>query len=239
VVSNSQLLSIGIDSVQTTKNSLFSGIVQQQSNPGTYSKASLSGTSVFYNQGYDVNSGSGETGIYLVSADGAGNLAVTGDQESGGASSPQAISTQYNIAANGRGTMNQSPVFYMTGPNTGLNLDTGSSVSTGGLEPQSPGPFSNSSVSGTFAGGSLPPVESYVSDSVSVIVVDGKGGVTISENKSSSNGLGQGLGGHSFYNTSPSGRGVSQDGTLIYFISPSKFLVMSPDLNPHLEVYVH
>ena len=70
------------------------------------------------------------------------------------------------IASNGRATISytlgaktHNSVLYLDGMNDGYILDSSGSVGFGFFEAQANGPFTNSSINGTFAGGTwFPPV---------------------------------------------------------------------------------
>jgi hypothetical protein len=76
------------------------------------------------------------------------------------------------------------PVFYLTGPNTGVMLGTGAGVYVGQVEPQvaPSGGFSSTSLSGTFYDGDSEVVNESVSAEmidVEVLTFNGSGGVDI------------------------------------------------------------
>src|SRR6201987_223006 len=216
VVTAGELYCISSDS--QTVNQLFLGKVLQQSG-GTFSNASLSGTSVRYLSGIG-SSGSGvKAEIGLVQADGAGNFSQTADTDDGGTFSSLTASGTYSIAANGRVSIgvDQAPVFYLVGPNQGFSIGTSLNVSSGFLEPQSTGPFTNGSLSGKYSFGQFVPSAEPVQYQTGEIVVDGTANVSGTADATLPDGSlfpDQSLSGGS-YSISANGRGtISWNGTL-------------------------
>ena len=87
----------------------------------------------------------------------------------------------YSVASNGRVTLAESgfqnsqtqqtlqPVLYMVSNNEAFIVGTDAAVSFGFMTAQS-GPFTDASLSGTYAGGSLAPVDANVSNVVSIAI---------------------------------------------------------------------
>ena len=137
---------------------------------GSYSNASLSGTMIFALTGFDSSHGITNTIVGLATSAGTGTFTAVLDQEADATPlTNQAGSGTISIGANGLGTVQvTSPAvlvptsIVMVAPNTALMLEgtqasPGADVQTGLLQPQSGGPFSPSSLSGTSIIGSDEP----------------------------------------------------------------------------------
>jgi hypothetical protein len=145
-------------SAQSASNTLFVGDAQLQT--GTpYSASTLNAPSAVFASGQTTGSGaaSGEVMAGIFSPDGNGNYSFSGDQNSGGLASTESATGTYTVASNGRvlvtNTGGTSPVLllYLLGANKGFVLFSNSSVMFGFAEPQNGGPFTNSSLTGTYA----------------------------------------------------------------------------------------
>jgi hypothetical protein len=79
---------------------------------------------------------------------------------------------------------------YLITPNQAFIIGTDSAVSFGFMMQQSGAPFVPGSLSGTYAGGSLAPVEPSISNVVSTAVA-GSGAITLTADVSGVNGLSQ------------------------------------------------
>ncbi|MFY9645101.1 MAG: hypothetical protein WAK29_07975 [Terriglobales bacterium] len=160
-----------------TINPAVSGTMVLQDSTQTYNNADFSSTSVSALTG--VNAGNGNANVALIYGDADGSGAVTGqfDQNNGGTIVPLAVfpgssqsTNPYTYSAssatNGRyifqmlgnptGSSPVSPipfVLYATGQNAGFLLDqSSSSVMTGTMNAQGPGPLAISELQGTYAG---------------------------------------------------------------------------------------
>ncbi len=81
------------------------------------------------------------------------------------------------------------PVFYLAGgPNGGFVIGTDPAVTSGYLEPQTGSPFSTSSISGIYPGGTINPVTMNVTNGVSVLLADGGGNINGTGNTSGPGG---------------------------------------------------
>jgi len=240
VVSGGELLMIEIDDLSMGNFLVSSGTALHQVGAGSFSNASLNGLSVVEQQTQDVGQGGAKAQLLLLNTDGAGHFSVKGDSNQGGSISQETDSGTYVVSSNGRTTTGtQGPILYLIDKNRAFALDTGSSVGLGTIEPQAPGPFSNASVMGSYVGGTLIPVELGAQNSLDAVSADGAGTVISSEYSSGPSGLNQGTGFNSLYNIAPNGRGSTPDGTVIYLLSPGKFVVLPNDSNPTLQVYEH
>jgi hypothetical protein len=177
VVSASELYCISSDAQSV--NPLFLGTMLQQSG-ASFSNSSLTGTSVPYLSGV-ASSGTGvKVELGLVQADGAGNFTQTADTNDGGTFSSPGASGTYSVAANGRLTIpvNQAPIFYPVSANKAFGIGTSPNVSFGFLEPQSAGPFTNASLTGSYDFGQFIPSATPGQFETGEIVLDGAGRVS-------------------------------------------------------------
>jgi hypothetical protein len=182
IVSSSQSLFM-----MTLAGSPFVGEMTQQSVPaGGFTNSSLNGTMVFYMVGLNGSGSGGEADIGLASATPAtSSLAVTDYSDDAGTWStpnPLTFTCTYSVASNGRMTLSggsdctHAPVFYLTAGNTAFMLDEGSGVEIGQVEPQTGGPFTTASFSGTYYMGTLEVANQAVSTGVGVVTLNGSGG---------------------------------------------------------------
>jgi hypothetical protein len=242
VVSAGELDCISSDAQNA--NPLFAGTVLQQSG-APFSNASVNGASVRYLSGI-ASSGSGvKVEIGLVQADGAGTFSQTTDTDDGGTFSSPTASGTYSVAANGRLTIpgvNQAPLFYLVGPNQGFSIGASANVSSGFMEPQSAGPFTNSSLSGTYAFGQFVPSALPGQFQTGESVADGAGNLSGTSDVASTASLlpAQSLAG-GVYAISSNGRGtLSWNGSLanvFYVISPTQWVMIDVvPVSPELQI---
>jgi hypothetical protein len=186
----------------------------------------------------------------LFTADGNGNGSVSLDENNGGTLTQQQMSQgTYNVNVNGRVTLTgfgngTPPLFYLVNQNEAFVLGQDSSVASGFLVPQSGAPFSNVSVKGWYWGGTLLPITSEVTDSVTWAFArhpfGRAGNLTGRQNSSGSGGTrSQPL--NATYQVDATGRmTLSENGDLaaiLYVISPTRVaLLPAKDSNPALSV---
>jgi len=190
MVSASELLIVNSD-----PNPTVSGELQQQGVPaggGGFTQSSLQGDMVFYLTGASGAGSGAAVSVATATADGNSSLTLQSYENRLGvwqSPTPLNVTCTYTVAANGRVTLTSPngtescgtnpPVFYLTAPNTGLLIDAALGVDVGSFEPQAVGPFSSSSLSGTFFAGLAEVVsQSIETDSVGLITLDGAGHVT-------------------------------------------------------------
>jgi uncharacterized repeat protein (TIGR03803 family)/YVTN family beta-propeller protein len=253
VVNSSQLLIVQIDPISQGLQSLFSGqIVQQQGL--TYSDSDLNGVSVLGVQGLDTscNPACADAGLHFVTWNGAGSFSHTGDENDGGTVDSTSGSGTYSVGSNGRvtisGTGEHSPIFYLTGKNAGLSINSGgSTVQFGSMVAQSGSNFNNSSISGNYYGGSWELVSSNTCGEVDL--ANGSSG---SGNDTNEENCGESPRSNSTsftYTVSSDGRtvvtGNGVDEGILYIVSPSSdgsggsfiFLPWETNNNPTLESF--
>ena len=240
VVNAAELVYIQTDSVPNN-GPLLSGPMLRQTGAGSFSNGSLNGISVVYMQALEPIGGGQYTDraeVGLLTTNGAGSFAYQSDQNEGGILSQNSDYGQYSVATNGRVVIPGGPILYLIAPNQAFVLDQESSVGFGSIEPQAGGPFSNGSISGSYAGGSLVPLEINSRNTVATVSADGNGNASINQDSSSTGGLAQTLGELSTYNVAPSGRAITGNGGgPLYVISPGKFASLNSSPQARIEIY--
>ncbi|MFI5058816.1 MAG: beta strand repeat-containing protein [Candidatus Acidiferrales bacterium] len=251
VVSASEALMMTTDAESTA--GLESGSVLSQV-PAPYTDGSLNAGSVFYEVG--VNGASPTTQsdvrIGLFSANGSGGLSITSDENDGGSFTiDNTISNlTYSVASNGRVTITggsgSQPILYLVGTNKAFFLGAGASVGFGFLEPQSAGSFGSLSITGTYFFGVAPPAVTAST------VSSGFGTAThgrfrffffntlrVTQDSSVSNGtLTSGATSFSNFNVFSNRRTTTGNGSVIYLISPSKFVqIHQSDVAPTVSIF--
>jgi hypothetical protein len=235
-----------IDSIPITQTPLLVGSVLQQSGP--FNNGSLSGLSVLYFQAIHGGDGLDQSGaaIYSSNGNGTGNV-IAMDEDTGGTIRQRPPGEMdYTVAANGAVNFGAgSPAGFLVGHNRGFFVGTNSNSMVVTMEPQTGGPFSNASIAGTYAAGSLPPLD-YVNASDEVLVgsADGLGTVTVSLDSSKSSGLQQKLGVIANYSIASNGRGTAESPgdpapSVVYVISPTKWVLMLPKTDARMDVFAH
>jgi hypothetical protein len=189
LVSGSQFLEMSTDAL-ASDTAILAGLAQLQSG----SLSLTTGSNLVY---YATGTESAELGIINVTGS-TGYTANYYEDVGGSAETPQTPSCTYSIDAYGRVVTSGAtctmylttyskmypPVFYLTGPNTGVMLGTGVGVYAGQVEPQvaPSGGFSATSLSGTFYDGDSEVVNESVSAEmigVEALTFSGTGGIDI------------------------------------------------------------
>jgi hypothetical protein len=169
---------------------------------------------------------------------GTGNLA----QSSTGTYCVDKATGRVTLTAFSTGPFTVAPVFYMVKSGQAYVLGMDNGVTSGTIEPQTGSPFSASSVTGTYVGGTIAPVTSDVTDAATWLSADGVSAFNGVQYTSGPGGPG---GPNSFnysYSVDATGRvTVQNSGTTVgvaYVISPTKFVLLpSSDANPALSVF--
>jgi hypothetical protein len=133
--------------------------LQQSEEP--FNANSLNGMAVFGAAGFTV--AGNDVTVGEVQFDGMGNLSGTNDENYFGLSfSNEPITGTYTVDSNGlgRGVINNVngpglSVFYLVSPDRGFILSGNDSLEFGTFEPQTGSPFSNASLSGDYAWGTI------------------------------------------------------------------------------------
>jgi len=247
VVSASELVMESID--PTSQNQLLEGSILQQS--GTFSAASLSGTTVSYARGIVIHSGYDMSHALIGTFDGHGNWSMTDGDEDVDGVMYQITPYQgtYTVAANGAVTRignGATTVGFLVSQNKAflvseVNIADYFSL----LEPQTGAPFSNESIKGSYAGGSLAPMDyTHCINDVAVMSGDGQGTLTEDGDYSKSDGLDQSLNNSIPYSMGSDGRGTAPGnptGTegVFYVISPTKWIGLNAEHDARLVVLEH
>ena len=237
IVNSGQLLVVGIDPFVTGGSPLVSGTILQQTGPN------LTGPGVFEVTALSP-SGSAESQVGVFTASGGG-FSMSSDQNAGGTvtSVPLVGTGTYATGTtpgrvtltlgSGSGFQNSQvqtpqndPVLYLVSDNEAFIIGTDTAVSFGFMAPQQ----ANFTLSGTYAGGSLPPVDPSVSNVVSIAIA-GTTTLDVSQDIASINGL-------SFAQASedtaasasdPSRVVVTENGStteILYLVSPTEFFAL-------------
>jgi len=162
IVSASEALLMSIDpQTGALANSLFAGsILKQVGSP--FGISSMNGTDVISLQGLGSTAGTSDVqvGLFVPAGNGSLTLAVTVNNGGTVTSNPTVTAT-YSVAANGRVTITGGttpPVIYLVSQDKGFLVGTDASTTTGSFEPQTAGPFGNTSASGAYAFGGISPI---------------------------------------------------------------------------------
>lgn len=204
----------------------------------TFTQASLNGASVFRE-----SVANPLVRLATVNADGKQSVTVNESINNQGTFSTNQTVFTYQVASNGRvvfsGGNPNNPVIYLYGPNQGFVADGSSNF--GMLEPQTGGPFSNSSFSGSYFLGTenptLAPAPNAATLESGVAVADGSGNVTGLVDQSSPAGLAQNQSLNFTYSIAADGTGNAGSGTTAIMISPTKLAFFNNiDPNPTITV---
>jgi hypothetical protein len=240
IVNATQLLVVETDAFTTGGFPLVSGTILQQST-STFGAGNFNGPSVFEVSGLDGTTPQGQIGLFT--GNGAGGFSLTSDQNVGGVLTSPAGTGSYSVAPNGRMT-GLGPVLYLVTTNEAFIIGTDSAVSFGFMTPQVPpqGGFVPASLSGTYAGGSLPPVDTSVWNVVSIAIA-GSGDITVTADVSNQNGLSQSQTAGTTSVASSGRVAVAVNGNpeaqILYMISPSQYygLAGSGDTTARVDNY--
>jgi len=187
IVNSNELLFVETDTFTSGGFPLVSGTALGQSS------VSLDATAVFEVTGLDPTGSVAQGQVGLFNATAGATYTLTSDQNSGGTLTAPSGSGGYTVdSTTGRvgftggstGFQNSQPVLYLVTPNEAFIIGTDTSVSFGFMTAQQTG----ATLSGTYAGGSLPPVDPSVSNVVSIGVA-GTNTLNLMQDISSSNGL--------------------------------------------------
>lgn len=258
VVSASEMLMLSTDP-QTT-NSLFVGSALQTTQ-STFGASSLNAPSILYTTGLQNNGGTTASRVSagIFSPNSSGSFTFSGNTNKGGTIGADNVSGSYSVASNGRVTFsvagagaNNLPIIYLVSPNKGFVIFTDSGLTNphvefGLFEPQTGGPFTNASASGTYAFGTVWPSEINVGDDegVATFASPNVTGTSDSISSGSSNPNNAFSGTFSIDSTGlgviPANCSISGGTcqTIFFVISPTKavvFDVKTTNTNPNLQV---
>ncbi|MGA9968552.1 MAG: hypothetical protein WBQ10_25360, partial [Terriglobales bacterium] len=212
VVNAIQLLAVEIDPFPPGLHPLVSGTILQQSANGSFSNGNLNAPSVFEVTALDPTGPTAQSQVGVFDASGGnGQFNLTSDENNGGTLTSPCSGTPTQcapgtdaVAAAGRVTLTDSgfqnsqtsqnlqPVLYLVSNNQAFIIGTDPAVSFGFMTPQTipQSGFSNASLSGIYAGGSLAPVDPIVSNVVSSAIAV-PGSLTVTADVSNESGLSQ------------------------------------------------
>ncbi len=186
IVSSTQLLVIETDTFPNGGNPLVSGTMLQQSANGSFTVGNFNATGVFQTTG--LASSTPQSQVGLLTGNGVGGFSLTSDQNVGGTLTTPTSTGSYSVDPTGRLT-GLAFIVYLVSNNQGFIIGVDPAVSFGFMTAQS-GPFTDSSLSGTYAGGSLAPVDPNVSNVVSIAIA-GSSSFNVTADISGANGLSQ------------------------------------------------
>jgi hypothetical protein len=155
-----------------------------QSPTVVFDSAALTGASVASGTGLDKVNSSAFAG--LLASPGDGTVSFDYDENDGGTVNSVAFAQgSYTVSSVGRAsfTFNGAPsprlaVAYLTGSGQGFIMGSDAAVTTGLLEQQEPGPFTNASVEGSYSLSAAPAVENMVNNVVGQAYANGLNSVS-------------------------------------------------------------
>jgi hypothetical protein len=232
-----ELLVVGIDPFVPGGNPLVSGAILQQSS------VSFNAPSVFEVTGLEASTAESQVGQFNAVN---GTFSLTSDQNSGGTLTSPAGSGTYSVATNGRVTLtgsgfqNSLPVLYLVQPNQAFIIGTDAAVSFGFMAQQSGLPFLPTSLSGTYSGGSLAPVDTSVSNVVSIAVA-GSSNLAVTQDVSNNTGLSQvQAAGTTSLTDASTGRFSATLGNtseILYLVSTGQYFTLSTDNTARVDIF--
>lgn len=255
VVSRTQALFMETDAESSV--GLEAGQILAQTS-SSFSNASLSGTTVEYEQGLGATSGQPAATIGLITF-GTGTATMSRDYDDSGTldngmltnglPTPETASLTFQapVTANGRvvlmnsATATEFAVVYLVTANEGFIMSATPSATAGFFLPQSAGPFSAASISGSYFFGSVPPSvgsmpsTGFLNPTVTSGEFSSSGGgganITIDISRGSTNGRSLLLGETGFLGitVAAGGRATDSQGDIYYLIGPSSFLMLIPN----------
>jgi hypothetical protein len=249
-VSPTQGLVMTTDPLSST-SAILSGEYRKQATTN-FAGTELNGSG-YVARTYNTDTGNGGNDLLLaqVQVTTASNATLTLDENDNGVMNGGGIEKvgpiTLAIASNGRMTISGTgagshpPVFYLVGPSGGFVVGTDTSAASSGfLEQQTGGPFSNASFTGQFFFGEGVLIQNESNES-GTVTFDGAGGLTAGSRDSSGpdglNNQSLAAGTYSFSNTSiPIGQGNVGKHTLAYAVSPSRLIVLNTNVSPKLTV---
>lgn len=244
-VSASELIMLGIDPVS---NSAPLSLFTLYLNPGNWSTSVIHTTTVTQLQGVGTSNGSTVPyGVLAITTfDGNGGLAVSTDENLGGSVSAKKYTATYSAASNGRTTVSgfsSNPIVMYFSANVAFILDGDAGATFGSLVPQQGTMLSNSSINGSYQGGTLQTVLPTVTVEADSAAADGAGNLALTFDTSGPGGPQQGLTQALTYSVDSTGRApLALNGNTVgiaYVVAPAptatggsgKILVLSTDAN--------
>jgi len=257
VVDHAEMIIMSADPVSKPANLTLWRAARQSSSVGGWTLTALTGSSVMELNAVDTSGTSPAADVTagFLNSDGAGNATLNTDENDGGTLNLlQTSQGTYAIDSEGQKTGRVTltgfntqfgaapPVAYLFGSNFAFVVGTDSKVTSGVLEPQSGAPFTNSSVANIYAGSTISPVLTAVTNSVTDLIADGAGNITAIQNTSGPGGPGGPNNLTLTYSVDSTGRAVvltssgARYGNL-YVVSPTKFILLPTGTAPALNVF--
>lgn len=261
VVNHAEMILISADPISKPANLALWRGYRQTSSAGGWTLSALTNNSVMELNAVDPsgNSPAADLTAGFFVSNGTGSATLNTDENDGGTlhlkqSSPGTYAIDTEGQKTGRVTLTgfdtqfgtTPPVMYLFGSNFAFVVGTDAKVTSGVLEPQSLSKPTNgeydSWVANLYAGGSISPVLTGVTNSVTELIADGAGNITAAQYTS-------GPGGPSgpnklvlTYNVDDTGRAVvllpngNRYGNL-YVVSPTKFILLPVGTAPALNIF--
>jgi len=243
-VSSRELIMLAIDPVSSTAPLALLSLNTSVPPPGGFTNASLATTTVAELQGVALSNGNAVPDVLLAFAtfDGKGGLTVSTDENLAGTLSANKYTGTYNVETTGRTTLtgfgSSSIVFYLSS-GIAFTVAGDASVTAGTLVPQFGSPYSNTSISGSYQGGTIVAVLPSVTVEADSAAPDGNGNFPLTYDTSGPGGPQQGLSLAATYSVDSTGRSpLTSNGNTIgiaYVVNPSKVLVLSTDASPKVN----
>ena len=154
---------------------------------GSFSNGTLNATSVMELNGVSTSTGTAvpDVSLGVNTCDGQGNITLfQTDENNGGTATRNTLTGTYNVDPNtGRvavaGLGSTPPVWYLVNANRGFAIGTDPSVTEGIFEPQMGGPFSLASFLLSYAGTTVQPVLTSVTNEADSTTIPAPGGTLV------------------------------------------------------------
>jgi hypothetical protein len=190
VISDEKILLVQTDT-RSSAVPVLSGEVRRQN--GSFSAASFHGPAIFSMTGVNRANYGAEivhAAVGQMVPDGSGSLTGTIDDNGGQfpGTPNQAFTGSYSVDPGGRSTLAlqlgsgnpDSEIAYFFSPNEAFLMQTsGTDVLFGSLKPQAAGPFTASSLAGTFPTATAAPTSEQAENDCGLTTFDGAGGITL------------------------------------------------------------
>jgi hypothetical protein len=260
VVNAGKVFAMEMDSLSPATPLLNGMLLQQQTPVGGFSSTSVNGNTVMYLSGRATCPGRPDAApnviTGLLSTNGVGGANLTYDQNCGGGSGSWAgFAGTYDVTGGGRaefrlelatpGLGGAYVAAYLVSSNQAFFIVPDSSVLFGFGEAQAAGSFTNSAVTGRYAGLATTPAALGVTIFSGEFTADGAspmGNISGTEDIGAPSGASLGVVPNATYSISSSptnGRGTVSGGItgIVYVISSSKFVVVSSGAQPAILIF--
>ncbi len=263
IINKQEMILMSTDPIDKPANMTLWSAHRQVSNVTGWDLASLSGANVVQLSAINPNGGSPVTDVTagILNSNGAGAGTFNSDENDGGTLNQQQSSQgTYAVSTTGKNTGQvtfsgfsqfgaSGGVGYLFTGNLNGNtyaylLGNDTNVATGMLEQQTGSPFQNASVGGSYAGGTVSPGLTSVTNSIEFIFADGAGDIPFGiQYTSGPNGVGGPNNLALSYSIDSTGRSVVKDQNgntfgILYVIGPNKFVLLPSGSDPALSVFI-